>query len=44
MPFHLPAITRREFLVRSLAGGVGALAVQNGVAEEPPVDPDLWAF
>lgn len=44
MPFHLPAITRRQFLVRTVAGGASALAAQHGIAEEPSVDPDLWAF
>ena len=44
MPFHLPSISRREFLVRTLAGGAGALAIRDGRAEEPGVDPDLWAF
>ncbi len=44
MPFHLPSISRREFLVRTLAGGVGALAIQHGSAGEPEVDPDFWAL
>lgn len=42
MPFHLPAISRREFLVRTL--GAGALALGNLRAEEPSADPDLWAL
>ena len=44
MPFHLPAISRREFLARTVAVGASALAIQRGVADASAVDPDLWAF
>ena len=44
MPFHLPSISRREFIVRTLAGGAGALAIRNGLAAGPETDPDLWAL
>ena len=44
MPFHLPPISRREFLARSLAAGAGALAVNTARSAEPAVDPDYWAL
>ena len=42
MPFHIPAISRRQFLVRTLAGG--ALALSEAGADEPEVDPNLFAL
>lgn len=44
MPFHIPAISRREFIVRTLAGGAGALALRDLRADEPEVDHDFWAL
>jgi hypothetical protein len=43
MPIHL---SRREFLVRTLAAGAGAVAMarSQSAAEEPEVDPDRWAL
>lgn len=41
MPFH---ISRRKFIVQTLAGGAGALAVQNSFAAPQEVDPDFWAL
>jgi 3',5'-cyclic-AMP phosphodiesterase len=44
MPIHLPAISRRQFLVRSLAGGA-ALALSPGLlAAARRTDPDSWAL
>jgi 3',5'-cyclic AMP phosphodiesterase CpdA len=44
MPIHLPAISRRRFLVRSLAGGA-ALALSPGLlAAGKRTDPDSWAL
>lgn len=44
MPFHLPPITRREFLVRGLAAGAGALVLGKSHAEEAKANPDFWAL
>ena len=44
MPFHLPPITRREFLARSLAASAGVLALGKGHAEETRVNADFWAL
>jgi calcineurin-like phosphoesterase family protein len=44
MPFYLPPITRRQFVVRTLAAGAGALMPRALWAEAPAVDPDLWAL
>src|SRR5216110_2410347 len=44
MPIHLPPISRRQFLVRSLAAGAG-LALRPGLlAATRPADPDFWAL
>jgi 3',5'-cyclic-AMP phosphodiesterase len=44
MPIYLPAISRRQFLVRSLAGGA-ALALSPGLlAAAKRTDPDSWAL
>jgi len=44
VPIYLPPITRREFLVRSLAAGAGALTLGKGYAEEKSADPNFWAL
>jgi 3',5'-cyclic AMP phosphodiesterase CpdA len=44
VPFHLPPITRREFLARSLAAGAGLLALGKSHADETRVDADFWAL
>ena len=44
MPLHLPPITRRAFLRRSLAAGAGLLTFPALRAEESNADPDRWAL
>jgi len=44
MPFHLPPISRREFLRRSLVGSVGLLTIPALRAADFKIDPDHWAL
>jgi 3',5'-cyclic-AMP phosphodiesterase len=44
MPIHLPAISRRQFLVRSLAGGAALALSPSLLAATKRTDPDSWAF
>jgi 3',5'-cyclic-AMP phosphodiesterase len=44
MPFHLPPISRREFLRRSLAASAGLLTIPALRAAESKADPDHWAL
>lgn len=44
MPINLPAISRRQFLVRSLAGGAAFALSPSLLAAEKGTDPDSWAL
>ena len=44
MPLHLPPLTRRTFLRRTLAAGAGLLTFPALRAAESDADPDLWAL
>ncbi len=44
MPIHLPAISRRQFLVRSLAGGAAVALSPTLLAAAKRTDPDSWAL
>ena len=44
MPFHLPPISRRQFLRRSLVAGAGLLTIPALRAADSKADPDHWAF
>jgi len=44
MPIELPPISRRQFLTRSLLGGIGLVAGQNIFAGLPPIDSNFWAL
>ena len=44
MPLHLPPLTRRAFLRRTLATGAGLLTFPSLRAAEGGADPDLWAL
>jgi 3',5'-cyclic-AMP phosphodiesterase len=44
MPIHLPAISRRQFLVRSLAGGAALALSPSLLAAAKPSDPNSWAL
>ncbi|HOC56562.1 MAG TPA: metallophosphoesterase [Verrucomicrobiota bacterium] len=44
MPIHLPAISRRQFLVRSLAGGAALALAPELFAATKRSDPDSWAL
>lgn len=44
MPIHLPVISRRQFLVRSLAGGAALALSPNLLAAAKRTDPDSWAL
>ena len=44
MPLHLPPLTRRTFLRRSLAATAGLLTFPSLRAAESNADPDLWAL
>src|SRR4029077_21108091 len=44
MPFHLPPISRREFLRRSLVASAGLLTIPALRAAESKADPDHWAL
>jgi 3',5'-cyclic-AMP phosphodiesterase len=44
MPIHLPAISRRQFLVRSLAGSAALAINPSLLAAAKRADPNSWAF
>ena len=44
MPIHLPAISRRQFLIRSLAGGAALALSPSLLAAGKPTDPNAWAL
>lgn len=44
MPIHLPPVSRREFLRRSLLAGAGLFAAPNLVAAPKSTDPHSWAL
>jgi 3',5'-cyclic AMP phosphodiesterase CpdA len=44
MPFHLPSVSRREFLRRSLAAGAGFLTIPALRAAATKADPNHWAL
>src|ERR1035441_5247905 len=44
MPIHLPAISRRQFLIRSLAGGAALALSPSLLAAGKPTDPDACAL
>ncbi len=44
MPIHLPAISRRQFLLRSLAGGAALVLSPSLLAASKRADPNSWAL
>jgi 3',5'-cyclic AMP phosphodiesterase CpdA len=44
MPIHLPAISRRQFLVRSFAGGAALALGPKLLAAAKRTDPNFWAL
>jgi 3',5'-cyclic-AMP phosphodiesterase len=44
MPIHLPPISRRRFLTRTIAASAGLAIAPKLFAGERPVDPDSWAL
>jgi predicted phosphodiesterase len=44
MPIHLPPISRRHFLQRSLAAGAGILLAPGLLSAAKPTDPHVWAM
>ena len=44
MPIHLPPISRRQFLARSLATGAGLVLSQNLFAASRKVEENTWAL
>src|SRR5258706_8051190 len=44
MPIHLPPLTRRRFLARSLAGAAGIAFSNSLFAAAKKVDPHFWAL
>ena len=44
MPFHIPPVSRREFLRRSLLAGAGILTIPVLRAADSKADPDHWAL
>ena len=44
MPIHLPAISRRQFLLRSLAGGAALALSPRLLAAAKRTDPNSWAL
>jgi Icc protein len=44
MPNYLPAVTRRQFLVQSLAAGLGLALAPTLQAARRKIDPDSWAL
>ncbi len=44
MPIHLPAISRRDFIIRSLAGGAALVLSPDLLAAGKRTDPNSWVF
>ena len=44
MPIHLPAISRRQFLIRSLASGAALALSPSLLAASKRTDPNFWAL
>src|ERR1035441_3948328 len=44
MPIHLPAISRRQFLIRSLASGATLALSPSLLAAAKRTDPNFWAL
>ncbi len=44
MPIHLPAISRRQFLARSLAGGAALVLAPELLGADKRTDPNSWAL
>ena len=44
MPIHLQPISRRQFLVRSLAGGAALALSPSLLAAAKRTDPNSWAL
>ena len=44
MPIHLPPISRRQFLARSLATGAGLILGQDLLGAAKETDANLWAL
>ncbi len=44
MPIHLPPLSRRQFLTRSLAAGAGLVLSQNLFAASRKVEENTWAL
>lgn len=44
MPIHLPPLTRRQFLARSLVAGAALALAPECFAAKRPTDPDFWAL
>src|ERR1035437_1883357 len=44
MPIHLPAISRRQFLLRSLAGGAALALSPSLLGAAKSADPNSWAL
>lgn len=44
MPIHLAPISRRRFLLKSLAAGAGLTLGRRLFAADKPEDPDFWAL
>src|SRR5437660_529447 len=44
MPIHLPPISRRRFLARSLSAGAGLLVSRTVLAAAKRTDPHCWAL
>src|SRR4051794_35300838 len=44
MPIHLPPISRRWFLARSLAAGAGLVLSPRLLAASKSADPNFWAL
>jgi hypothetical protein len=44
MPFHLPPISRRQFLAGSIATGLAALHGPHRLSADESVNPDHWAL
>jgi 3',5'-cyclic-AMP phosphodiesterase len=44
MPIHLPPISRRQFLVRSLVGSAGLVLAPELLAASKRTDPNSWAL
>jgi hypothetical protein len=44
MPIHLPPISRRKFLAKTIAAGTGFMLTRELLAVNKPTDPDFWAL